>query len=99
MLNAKIAVVDVTAAIGGLLERKCIDDIGHDLIAEPNVSEQRYALAVEKPAVIGRQADGGVALIDGPAKIVDDRPVLGGACGEDIITVFALPDIAAHLLA
>ena len=54
LLNAEIAIVDVAAAIRSLLERKRIDDVGHDCIANPNVGEQRYALSVEKPAIVRR---------------------------------------------
>ena len=38
-------------------------------------------------------------MIDGSAKIVDGRPVSSSARREDVITVFAPPDIAAYLLA
>ena len=99
LLNAEIAIVDVAAAIGSLFKRKHIDDVGHNVIGDPYVGEQRYALAVEKPAVVRRQTDGGIAFIDSPAEIVDDRPVSGSARREDVIVIFAVPDVAAYLLA
>ena len=100
LADAEIAVVDVFAAsVRRPFEGKRVDDVGHDRIAQPDAAEQRRAGAVEQAAVVGRQADGGVAGVDGPAEIVDRRPVAGGALGEDVALVLAPPDVAAHLLA
>ena len=57
VLHAQVAVVDVATSASGLLERQRIDDVSHDLIAEPNIAEQRRPLAVEQAAVVGRQTD------------------------------------------
>ena len=100
LADAEIAVVDVLAApVRRPFEGERVDDVGHDRIAQPDAAEQRRAGAVEQAAVVGRQADGGVAGVDGAAEIVDGRPVTGGALGEDVALVLAPPDVAAHLRA
>ena len=97
LLHAQVAVVDVAAPAGALLERQCVDDVGQELVAEPNVGEQRRALPVEQAAVVGRQADGGVTPVDGRGEIVDRGPVAGGGGREGVVPILALPDVVAHL--
>ena len=38
-------------------------------------------------------------MSNGLTQIVEGGPVAGGAGGEDVLLVFALPDVAAHILA
>ena len=100
LANAEVAIVDVAAAPRlVLLERKCVDDIRHHPVAEPNTVEQQNARPVEQSAVVRRQADGGVATVHGPAEIVHRRPVAGSVFREHVPAVFTVADIAAHLVA
>ena len=68
------------------------------MIVKPNTPEKRRAGAVEQPAVVGRQTDRGIALINGAAKIVDVRPVSGCAGGKNVLSILPLFDIVADLL-
>ena len=68
LLHAEVPVVDVPAAGGGPLERQRVDDVGYDAVAQPDRAEQRGPPPVEQPAVVGRQADRRIALVDNPAQ-------------------------------
>ena len=97
--HAEIAVVDVTPALGRPLERERVDDVGHRRVAEPDGGQQRGAAAVEQRAVVGRQADGGVALVDGAAQIVDRRPIARRSHRKRVAGVLAAADVAPHAVA
>ena len=99
LLNAKITIIDVPAAGFRALKRKRIDRVGHDRIGEANSREKRRPVTIEKAAVIGWQADRGIALVDRPAQIIDDRPIAGGCVGKYVVLGFALADAAAHFVA
>ena len=99
LLNAEVAVVDVSPAFGRPLERKRVDRRSHHGIDKPYVGQQRRAPAVEQPAVIGRQADGRVAPVDGAAQIVDGRPVGRRRLRKRVVLVHAAANVFAHLLA
>ena len=47
LLDAQIPVVDVVPAFRGLFERERVDDVRHDLIAKPDVCEQRRPFPVK----------------------------------------------------
>ena len=79
-------------------ERKSVYYVAHHLVAEPGFAKKRRALPVEKPAVVRRQSYGRVAFVYSPAEIVDGRPVPRRFFGEDIVSVLAPPDVAAHLV-
>ena len=96
LLDAEVPVVDVAAAVRRLLERERVDDIRHHCIAEPHVGQQRRAFPVEQAPVVGRQADRGVAGVDGAAEIVEGRPVTGGTGRKDVAGVLAAADVTAH---
>ena len=67
LLDPEIPVVDVPPPRAISLERKRINHVGHHRVAQPNTGEQGSAVAVEQPAVVGRQADRGITRIDGAA--------------------------------
>ena len=97
LLHAEFAVVDIAPALWRSLEREGVDDIGDYRVAEPDIGQQGRALPVEQPAIVGRQADGGVAAVDGTAEIVDGRPVAGRRGGKHVLQILAAPDILADI--
>ena len=96
LLNPEIPVVDVPASERRPLERQRVDHVGHHGIAQPDARQQGRAVAVEQPSVVGRKTYRGVALVDGPAQIVERGPVACRRDREHIPLVLAASDVAAH---
>ena len=65
LLDGHVAVVDEAAPgarVPGMAQ--AVDDRGDLRVGEPDPFQQRGGLGGEQSAVVGRQADGGVALVD-----------------------------------
>ena len=56
-------------------------------------------MLVEQTAVIGREANRGITLVNRPAQIVNDRPVAGRAGREGIALALTAPNVTPHLVA
>ncbi len=76
-----------------------VDDRGHDRVRQADPVQQRRGFGGEEAAVVGRQADGGVALIDQPAERRQVVAVVAGGGGEGVALVHAAGDVVAHPLA
>ena len=74
--------------------------IGARMASDRRMRSSRGAAQLgEKAAVVGRQADGGVALVDLAAECSDLVVVAAGEVGEGVAVFGALGDVVAHGLA
>ena len=67
-------------------------------VAEPDPGKQACPLTVKQSAVVGRQTDRRVTLVDRPAQIVDSRPVTRRRFRKYVGPVLSRTHVAAHLL-
>ena len=99
LLHGKAAVVDVAAFAGrGLLEAKRIDQLCENRIGQLNPVQQRCAFRVEQAAVVGRQAEGGVALVNDAGQVLQGLVVAGGGLRKRLAGLLAPPHLLAHAL-
>src|SRR5690606_5601406 len=99
LLDAEIPIVDIAALAIGDDEGQRVDDGGDQRIAEPDPVEQGGALAAEQTAIVGWQANGGIAPVDGAAKIVDGVPVAGGGLRKHVASILATANVEADAVA
>ena len=99
LLDGHVAVVDEAAAGAALGVAEVVDDRGEDGVGQADALEQGRGLLGEKAAVVGRQADGGVALVDLAAECSDLVVVAACEVGEGVAVFGALGDVVAHGLA
>lgn len=99
LLHAQVAIVDIAAAFGCLVERQRVYDVGHDCVIETHAGQELGAVTFEQAAIVRWQTNRAVALVDRAAEVIEDRPVARSGIREGVVAVFALPDIAAHLFA
>ena len=101
LLHGKAAVVDVAAFAAGWgpLEGKRVHHFGEDRVGQLNPIQQRCAFRVEQAAVVGRQAEGGVALVDDAGQVLQGVVVAGGGFRKRLALLLAPPHLLAHALA
>ena len=99
LLHGQAAVVDVAAFAGrGLLEAKRIDQLRENRIGQLNPVQQRCACWVEQAAVVGRQAEGGVALVNDAGQVLQGLVVAGGGLRKGLAGLLAAAHLFAHAL-
>ena len=64
LLDGHVAVVDVAGLAVVLGVAEVVDDVGNDVVGEADLVEQVGGVVGEQAAVVGREADGRVALVD-----------------------------------
>ena len=99
LLDAEIAIINVFAPIGRALEGEGVNHACHDRVAESDRREQRGALGIEQAAIVWRQPDRQIALVDRAAEVVERRPIARRGIREGIVAVLPAADITAHPLA
>ena len=99
LLDGHVAVVDEAPPLARLGMAEVVDDRGHDRVRQADPVQQRSGVGGEEAAVVGRQADGGVAPIDQPAERRQVVAVVAGGGGEGVALVHAAGDVVAHPLA
>ena len=91
LLNAQIAIVDISAAFAELLSNDNASITLAMTASETHAGEKRRAVAVEKAAVIGRQSDRSIAVVDRAAEIIEDRPIASGGVEKVSFLVLRSP--------
>ena len=100
LLDAHVAVVDKAAAAGiALGVAEVVDDRGQHGVGEAHVFEQGRGLLREQTAVVGRQTDGRVALVDLAAEGGDVVVIAAGEVRKSIAGGHPLGDIVAYQFA
>ena len=82
LLDGHVAVVDEAAAGLASGAAEVVDDGGEHVVGEADLFEHGCGLAGEEAAVVGREADGGVAGVDLAAEGGDVVVVVGGDGGK-----------------
>ena len=96
LLHGHVAVVDKAAAGLAFSAAKVVDDGGQHGVGEAYLFEDGRGLLGEKAAIVGRQADGGVALVDLAAKRGDVVEVVAGDGGKGVAGGDAFVDVVAY---
>ena len=84
LLDGHVAVVDVAGAGLAFGAAEVVDDGGEHGVGEAHLFEDGRGLLGEEAAVVGRQADGGIALVDLAAERADVVVVAAGEAGEGV---------------
>ena len=64
LLDGHVAVVDVAGLTVGLGVAEAVDHVGHDVVGQADLVQQGSGVVGKQAAVVGREADGRVALVD-----------------------------------
>ena len=99
LLDRHVAVVDEAAPVGGFSVAKVVDDRGDHRVGQAGPRQQRGGLVGEQAAVVGRQADGRVALVDELPQLHQAVVVGGGHGREGGAGSLPVGDIIAYRLA
>ena len=99
LLDGHVAVVDVAGLAVGLGVAEVVDDGGDDVVGEADLVEQGRGVGGEEAAVVGREADGRVALVDQAEQGAEMVVVAGGGAGEGVVAGLALGHVVADALA
>ena len=83
LLHGHVTVVDEVACALSLRMAQVVDDVADNLVRKAGRLEQRGGFGCKQAAVVGRQADGLVALVDLAEQRHQVVVVAGGAGGED----------------
>ena len=90
LLDGHVAVVDVAGLAVVLGVAEVVDHVGDDVVGEADLVEQFGGVLSEQAAVVGRQADGRVALVDLREEIGQVAVVARCGTGEGVAAGFAL---------
>ena len=85
LLHGHVAIVDKAAAGIAFNAAKFVDDRGEHGVGQLHLIEYGRGLPGEKAAVVGWQADGGVALVDLAAERGDVVVVVAGDGGKGVV--------------
>ena len=96
LLHGHITVVDKAAAGLAFSAAKVVDDRGQHGVGEAYLFEHGRGLLREKAAIVGRQADGGVALVDLAAKRGNVVVIVAGDGGKGVAGGDAFVDVVAN---
>ena len=96
LLHGHVAVVDKAAARLASGPAEVVDDWGQHGVGQLYLFEYGRGLLREKAAIVGRQADGGVARVDLAAKRGNVVVVVAGDGGEGVAGGHAFVDVVAH---
>ena len=78
---------------------EAVDHVGHDVVGEADLVEQGGGVLGEQAAVVGREADGRVALVDLREEIGQVAVVARCGTGEGVAAGFALGHVVPDALA
>ena len=96
LLDGHVAVVDVATAGFAFGMAEVVDDRGKHGVGEAYLLEHGRGLLGEEAAVVGRQADGGVAFVDLAAEGGDVVVVMAGEAGKRVAGGDAFVDVVAN---
>ena len=96
LLDGHVAVVDEAAAGVAPGAAEVVDDGGEHVVGEADLFEHGRGLLGEEAAVVGREADGGVARVDLAAEGGDVVVVVGGDGGKGVAGGDAIVDVVAN---
>ena len=99
LLHGHVAVVDEAAVAVGTSVTQVVDDGGNHIIRQANRFQQGRGAQRKQAAVIRRQANGGVPLVDQSEQVSQVVVVLGGPRGQGVLVGHALCNVVAHPLA
>ena len=99
LLDGHVAVVDVAAAAVAPGVAEVVDDGGQHRVVQLHLLQQGRGLGRKEAAIVGRQADRGVALVDLAAERSDVAIVVASDPGKDVPLAHARGDIVAHRFA
>ena len=92
LLDGHVAVVDEAAPLGRFGVAEVVEQVGDRRVGEAHPLQDGGGFARKEPAVVGREADGGVAAVDEPAQGHDVVVVVGGGIGEEVVVFHPLRD-------
>ena len=99
LLDGHVAVVDEAPSAARLGVAQVVDDRRHGRVGQTGRFQQRRGVRREQSAVVGRQADGGVALVDQLAERHQVVVVARGVDREGVAVGHPARDVVAHALA